>query len=335
MGNGTSNCTFLAPTPGQNTTTGLVHLAARSPVLVAVAVIGALSNFLVIVVLLHDTKLFSAIFKRLLIHQAVIDGLVCVLIPILGYATLNSTIYEIDLVLCYIIRNKQFYSLCTFVSAQGLICLALERYAAICKPLRYIRFKDSVHVFAALLICMYLYALAIGAPYFYTHTKYVNGTCITYASVAFSSNLYFLIRPYIWLASYYLIPIVISIILYSKIIKALRKSKLLEKRTKSIIIDKASSQLTKTAFTVTVLFAIFIGIDSFIYVLEMHRVVPITSYVEVAVLFSSVLNSFTNPFVYVICMPYFRRTLQSAFSCCCKSKVPNNPAQSRQNVTRF
>ena len=161
IGNGTSNCTFLTPTLGQNTITGIFYLAARSPVLVAVAITGALVNFLVILVLLHDTKLFSAIFKRLPIHQAVIDGLVCVLIPILGYATLNSTIYEINLILCYIIRNKQFYSLCTFVSAQGLICLALERYAAICKPLRfiprYICIKDSVHIFAALLICMYLY----------------------------------------------------------------------------------------------------------------------------------------------------------------------------------
>ena len=292
-----------------------LNAVVRNPLLIAVGAIGALANALVVAILFRGTKEFSAIMRKLLMYQAVIDGLLCLFILIQGYMTTTSHIFEIDLVVCYIIITQHLYWLCAFLSAQGLVCLAGERFVTICKPFTYIRYKDSTRVFTSLLICVYLYAFVVCVPYFLLHTTYENGICKTFADVNFDTNAYYHIHPYIWLTTYYIVPILMSIVLYSKILKALRESKLLDKSTKSITTDRASSQLTKTAITVTVLFTNFIGIDSIAYVFLTFNIVVIDLYLLITVLLCTCFNSFCNPFVYVILMPYFRKSLRSTFSC--------------------
>ena len=200
--------------------------------------------------------------------------------------------------------------------------------------------KDSSRVFTSLLICVYLYAAIVCIPYFLLHTEYEKGICKTFTGVNFNTNAYFRVHPYIWLTTYYIVPIMMSIILYSKILRALRESKLLDKRTKNITTDRASSQLTKTSITVTVLFIIFIGIDSISYVFLNFNIVFIDVYLLIAVLFFTCLNSFCNPFVYVILMPYFRKSLRSTFSCfCIKSDTKSTPkaqqSKSKEVTSRF
>ena len=326
--NETSNCTNMTSLPDSYMD---LNAVVKNPLLTVIGVIGALANALVVTVLFRGGKEFSAIMRKLLMHQAVIDGLICLLIIIQGYMTTPTHIYEIDLVVCYIISNQHMYWLCAFLSAQGLVCLAGERFVAICKPFTYIRYKDSTRVFTSLLICVYLYAVIICVPSFLLHTEYENGICKSFAEVDFDTNAYYRIHPYIWLTTYYLVPITMSIILYSNILKALRESKLLDKSTKSITTDRASSQLTKTAITVTVLFTIFIGIDSIAYVLQTFDLVVIDEYLLITILFCTCSNSFCNPFVYVVLMPYFRKSLRSTFSCFRIRSDPETTPQTQQS----
>ena len=63
--------------------------------------------------------------------------------------------------------------------------------------------------------------------------------------------------------------------------------------------DKASTQLTKTAFTVTVLFIIFsIGFGAMSNILQLFGVIDFNKHVLLAVLCMTTLNSVVNPFVY-------------------------------------
>ena len=299
-----------------------IHLTSitNNPILATLGPIGVLANVLVLLVLIRGSKQLPSLLRKLLIHQSLIDGIICLLVPMHSYAQLTSSIYELDVFLCYTMQNQMLLWIFAFLSVQGLVCLAGERFLAICKPFTYIQWRNSSRLFSLLVLGLYLYGMGPSVLLILL-TRYHNGTC-QFAND--SDKTYHVINTmykYIWGPTYYIIPVLMISILYFKILNALRRSKLLPKSSNDSTVDKASTQLTKTAFTVTVLFIIFIGFGAMTNVLQVFGVIDFNKHVLLAVLCMTTLNSVANPFVYVILLPFFRRNVRTVLFCC---KVGNN-----------
>ena len=288
---------------------------SRNPILATLGAIGVLANALVLLVLIRGSKQLPSLLRKLLIHQSLIDGIICLFVPVHAYASFTSSVYELDVFLCYTMKNQLFLWVAAFISVQGLVCLAGERFLAICKPFTYIQWRDSSRLFAFLLLCLYLYGMGPSVLLMLL-TRYHNGTCQTWIDTDETSHVINSMFTYIWCPTYYIIPVLMLTILYSKILNALRRSKSLPKSSNDNTIDRASTQLTKTAFTVTVLFIILIGVDAMANVLKVFGVIDYDRNVLFVVLCVTTLNSIVNPFVYVILMPFFRRNLRRALFCC-------------------
>ncbi|KAI0224694.1 hypothetical protein LSAT2_024328 [Lamellibrachia satsuma] len=86
----------------------------------------------------------------------------------------------------------------------------------------------------------------------------------------------------------------------------------------SCIVDRASTELTKTAITVTVIFIVSIGYDLNYYLLGYTGVTvyELGTPIQKIGVFLSNLNSVANPFVYALLMPMYRRSVYETFACC-------------------
>ena len=85
----------------------------------------------------------------------------------------------------------------------------------------------------------------------------------------------------------------------------------------SKVIDKASTELTKTAIIMTAIFIVALGYDLWYYMLGYVGVVRYvfnSAEQKVAVWLSS-FNSAANPFVYGMLVPAYRKSIQKTFHC--------------------
>ena len=118
--------------------------------------------------------------------------------------------------------------------------------------------------------------------------------------------------------TFYTVPVGFFLYLYGNVIQTFRKRKASPELAASRIIDKATTELTKTAIVVTIIFLISLGYDVNYYLLayiglfEYKMGAPAQ---KVAVLFA-MFNSCANPFVYTLLMPVYRKHIRRKFLCC-------------------
>ena len=95
----------------------------------------------------------------------------------------------------------------------------------------------------------------------------------------------------------------------------------------SRVIDKASQELTKTAFAVTIIFIVTIGYDLHYYLLGYIGVLEyvLNAPIQKVGVFLSNLNSCLNPFVYAALMPTYRASVRKTFGCAAPAS-PASPA---------
>ena len=116
---------------------------------------------------------------------------------------------------------------------------------------------------------------------------------------------------------FYFIPSTLFVILYGLVIRAFYIRKRQSQLAQSRVIDKAAEELTKTAFTVTVIFIITMGYGIWHFLLGTVGVLPYTvnSLFQMIGLWLSCLNSAVNPFVYALLMPAYRKSVLKTFYC--------------------
>ena len=126
----------------------------------------------------------------------------------------------------------------------------------------------------------------------------------------------------------YAIPCALFFILYGLVIIAFHRRQKSDMAS-SRVIDKAASELTKTAIVVTSIFIVSVGIQNWYYVLGNSKVVTyeINGPVQKVTLCLSAVNSGANPFVYGMLVPAYRKSLQQTF-CKCLSSGSKQRAQS-------
>ena len=286
----------------------------KGSVTICFSCIGMLSNLIALVVLAREANRLPKQMVRLLINQSFIDCIVCIFMVIFiirdGRNWITG-IHVVDIIICYTVNSDMLYWSFAFISAQGLICIAGERYIAICKPFTYLKWKNSCLPTLIPGLSVYLYGTIVTLPY-YLSVRFRDEVCLININSEQGSG-YFAVQPFIWLVTYYFLPVTICAILYVCILRTLQRSMKLEKHSQNKTVSMASIQLTKMALTVTVLFVICVGINTISYFLI---TIGTTYYIYVlhTISISCVtINSMANPFIYVITMPFFKKYLKKAF----------------------
>ena len=287
------------------------------------AAIGMVANLFALFVLMRPSNAFAMPLTMLLKHQSFLDAL-ALCFTIIGVVQppmwgIGNVFF--DHIICHIWHSQALLWWSLFMSAQNLVCIAGERYLAVCRPFYYIKIrKNRVY---CLIFCLYVYGITnfFGGV---SQVLVVDGQCMfMYAYDSQALKTFFVVFSIYWCIAFSIVPCICFCVFYFKILRRLHRARKLrnEQGTDQTTLSAASRQFVKTAITVTIIFVIAMGFEGFYYMLGNTNV---TTYVvnsplqKVSVLLAT-FNSVANPFVYAILLPTFRRNVRKAISCTDKS----------------
>ena len=156
---------------------------------------------------------------------------------------------------------------------------------------------------------MYVYAMATNFPtWFLVH--FVDGHCLQETSLPIDIHM----KVLYWFSIYWffvvtLLPVAMLSVLYGRIVLKLRRHLItVASVSQSQAISKSTVRITKCAFTVTV---VFIATTSYHSVYLCIASLGLVSWdfrgpVQLFGMMLVVVNSFANPFIYMVYMPSFR-----------------------------
>ena len=126
--------------------------------------------------------------------------------------------------------------------------------------------------------------------------------------------------------AFYIIPCILFVFLYGKVILTFYKRQKKSNLATSRVIDKATSELTKTAIVVTLIFILTLGCNAWYILLGFTKAVNIVYNrpIHLISLWLASLNSVCNPFVYSCLMPAYRKSVQQTFFRCMDLKENDN-----------
>ena len=294
---------------------------AKRVFIITLASVGVIANLLVIIALFRVGKKFPSITATFLKNQSVADAMVCVcgiIVGTQGSEMFKSSSYIADVILCFMFNNQLMYWLFSFISCQSLVCLAAERYLAVCKPFTYMQVRNSKSKHAIIICCVYLYSIAILVPSHVRTTRYSDkGVCKIFFEYEFDNSFFVIFLVLSWPALYFWIPLITVCTLYTMVFIGLKRSSKLNNQSHNSTLARASAQITRTALIVTSLHISLVGYESTYFPLMYFGLV---SYTKTAHFISNVLtiaNSVANPFIYVLTMPIFKNSFKGL---CCQSK---------------
>ena len=277
---------------------------------------GLVANSFTVFCLAKNDQLFSKITRILLIHQSLVDAFSCACAVILFVAKPYSLtgVYGLDILICMLWYGQFIFWYSIFISIYNLVLLAVERYLAICHPLKRASFTKR-YVFLLIAAFYFLGVICnIGAA-FQTKLSH-NGTCVNeYFLDSDVTDFFYLLFAFVITISYWVVPVFLFIFLYGTVAYTLHKRKNNAELGTSRVINQASRQLTRTSVVVTCIFTVAIGFDIWYYLIGKVGVVRYenNSPLQKISVWLSVFNSVVNPYVYMIMMPNYRRCVMDVF----------------------
>ena len=133
----------------------------------------------------------------------------------------------------------------------------------------------------------------------------------------------------------YLIPCLLFLILYGKILVTLKRRKRDENNLgQSAIINCATNQLTKSALIVTIVFVLTVGPDNLLYLLSSYDATDYStiSILQKHTLFFSLLNSCANPVIYLCVLPSYRHGIFNLFHRTTRESNLSTPLNTRRTT---
>ncbi len=272
-----------------------------------VVTLGMITNLTTVVTLtLHGSQQFCPMILFLFKHQSIVDAFTCLfaLILLVQKSWHVFGILWLDTFICHIWYSQFLYWGSVYMSGWNLAFISRERYLGVCRPLQYQKYtkKKVVKKLAMVyLSCLVFSSLSL------LQTRMINGQCCQEPVLEgeWVDPLYKAYAVIVFVTQYGL-PCVASLIFYGCVIYRMHKRRTDRTFGTNNTIERATSQLTKTAIVVTTIFVICVGFDAWYFMLGSLGFVDYIFYTPLqkfSVALSSV-NSACNPLVYCILLRY-------------------------------
>ncbi len=291
---------------------------------ITVTLLGCTVNVFTCITFVCNGTIFNEQIRVLLQHQCLVDALVCALalLFLLQKPMWTTGTPCLDTFICLFWHNQIPYWAALLISVWNLVFIAFERYTSICSPLRHNKYTKKKIILTILV--MYIWSIFSLVPALF-QTKLVDGECV-YENLLPGQLMTDCLIVYgvYWFIVAYLIPVIMLIVLYGRLLHALHKRKLNKTLGFAPLVDQASSQLTRTAVIVAGFFFISFSLDTWYYLLGKVNVVVYQYELFLARLglLLTVLNSCANPFLYALSMPIFRISVKKTL-CFCGNFTPS------------
>ena len=284
------------------------------------SVVGAVANFATMFVLRHGGSGFAGSYLLLLKNQALVDFLVCTCstIIMLQKPMWRTGDVALDTVVCAVWHSQLVYWVCVSTSVWNLVMIAYERFLAICRPFRHVDL--TVGRTWRLVGLSYLIG-SLTNSLCTVQTSMRRGACVSeYAIPGAAGQWVFYVYGPVVFVTHWLAPVCFFIVLYGRVTFTLLSRRDNSSFGESTLVNAATSQMTKTAVAVTIIFICSLSWDIWYYMLgRLGFVIYIkNSVLQLIGLWLSTFNSLCNPFVYLILLPAFRRATVSTLLPCVK-----------------
>ncbi len=290
--------------------TNLAWIDVVTGVHISIMALGVINNMVASVVFWRDQQLGQS--SRLILQSlSVVDMLTCT-VGLLQSIFLRSNrcdngFQALDLLICHLGYSYYLFWYLVGVSSHTTAFLSLDRYLAVCQPLRYSTFTPG----RVKLITGILHLLAAAfAIVLLTHVKLEDGICrFTSSTLGRSFSMTYGVVIAI---VYSIAPCLIMVLLYGFVIHSLRKQQCnLAARTVRPL-SNITKELTWTALIIAIVFfikllseVIFLNLDALYFEESFSFGVPLPQLGVVIAAFKPVIN----PVVYAIFLPVYRRSL--------------------------
>ena len=280
--------------------------------------VGIIANIVTVFALNKNGEAFTPVISLLVRHQSIIDIVVCILgMIILAQPPMWTTGDNVfSMLVCQVWHGQFIFWVAMFVSIYNLALISLERYLAVCRPFKHADFTPSTAKKCILGIYCFV---PIGAFLCFFQVYYTDGKCLSeyyFKTEAFKHVMKF--YGFYAFATLYAIPCAIFFIMYGLVVVAFIKRKgQTDQLGTSRVLDKAATELTKTAIVVTGFFIVALGYDLWYYLLgHMGLVVYLKSTpLQKVGMFLAAMNSCANPFIYAMFMPAYRVAVRKTLMC--------------------
>ena len=280
---------------------------------ICVASTSVVANTLTLVTLTINGQAFSKPTILLLRHQSLVDAVVsvCACGIFIQTSMWSLGVYYLDFVICYVWHSQHIYWIYVYLSIWNLVLIAVDRFLAVCYPIRYTMMSPrNVKIAIA---SLYMPCIISTVPCLIM-VKFEDGRCVfgSYLSPVVTSNLNFWLSFYILLVSY-ICPNALFFGLYGRIILQMRRHcAAFTSDTTAQTITASTIRITKCAITLTAIFMATMCFHTIYYCIGSVGLVP---YIFRGTLYfigllMTMFNSFANPFLYALFMPGFRRSIR-------------------------
>lgn len=277
---------------------------------------GTVSNLMTYIVFVQQGKHLSPLISIIFRHQTIIDGFICAqALPMLLIPYLWTTgVYALDVIICHLYHSANLYWFCVTISILNLCLLSFERLLAVSYPLIHHRFtKTKLYSLIALI---YIFEVLYKFPDIMI-VHFTNNQCIKewYFYNLSGLEMYNIWRKKLWFLVGYLLPLLMFIICYSKILFTLHSRQKDTSLGSSSTINQATNQLTKTSILVVGAFILTMSYGAWLYFFWFLDIIDFTPKLQKVSVLLTTINSAVNPAIYTYTMPVFREGIKHLFHC--------------------
>ena len=281
------------------------------PIIIGVS--GILGNAVVCFIFIYKRHVFKSITNRLILNQSVIDFGSSVIFLLQRFAPRpgpSASPVWVNLV-CRVWGSEFFLWALNNASTGNLVLISLERYFAICHPVKHRNtFSKKRILFACFVVYLLGFLLMVYAPFF-SNRDY---NCY----IVFDNHLAQMIFGMLHFTVTYLLPLSIMVFCYSNILNLLQQRRKTRDHVKlsGDPFKQAKKNVTITLFAVSLAFVVCWTPASITFLLyNAGYPYDITSDMHAAFLTLVVCNMAVNPVVYAFTYKKFRRQIRGIFTC--------------------
>ncbi|XP_068605173.1 kappa-type opioid receptor [Brachionichthys hirsutus] len=291
-----------------------------------VFVVGLAGNCLVMYVIIRYTKMKTAT-NIYIFNLAVADALVTTTVPFQSADYLLNS-WPFGKVACKVFISIDYYNM--FTSIFTLTMMSIDRYVAVCHPIKALDFRTPTKAKMINLV-IWVLASAAGVPAMVLgSTKTNNGT--TECALQFPEPYVYwdtLMKICVFIFAFF-VPVIIITVCYTLMVMRLKSVRLLSGSREK---DRTLRRITRLVLVVVAVFVVcWTPIHIFIFVNLISGYVPETTAVMAAYFFCVALgytNSSLNPILYAFLDENFKRCFRDF---CCPASRGNGECQGVSRV---